>query len=47
VLGDFGKSEQVEAKILIQEAADAVEEILRRGPLMAMNKVNAKRQTVD
>jgi peptidyl-tRNA hydrolase, PTH1 family len=47
VLGDFGKSEQEEAKILIQEAADAVEEILRRGALLAMNKVNAKRQTVD
>jgi peptidyl-tRNA hydrolase, PTH1 family len=47
VLGDFGKSEQEEAKILIQEAADAVEEILRKGPQLAMNRVNAKKQTVD
>jgi PTH1 family peptidyl-tRNA hydrolase len=44
VLGDFGKSDEVEAKILIQEAADAVEEIVRAGPLMAMNKVNIRKQ---
>jgi peptidyl-tRNA hydrolase, PTH1 family len=43
VLGDFGKSENEEAKILIQEAADAVEEVLRKGPLMAMNRVNVRR----
>jgi PTH1 family peptidyl-tRNA hydrolase len=43
VLDDFGRSEQEEVKILIQEAADGVEEILRKGPLLAMNKVNARR----
>src|SRR5688572_8824772 len=44
VLGDFGKSEQEEAKILIQEAADAIEEIVRIGPALAMNKVNVRKQ---
>jgi PTH1 family peptidyl-tRNA hydrolase len=43
VLGDFGKSEQEEVKIIIQESADAVEDVLRRGPLLAMNKVNVKK----
>ncbi len=38
VLGDFQKQEQEEAKILIQVAADAVEEIGKMGPLFAMNK---------
>lgn len=47
VLGDFGKSEQEEAKIVVQEAADAVEEIVRRGPRMAMNKVNVKKQVAE
>jgi peptidyl-tRNA hydrolase, PTH1 family len=47
VLGDFGKGEQEEAKILIQEAADAVEEIIRKGPLLAMNKVNTRKQQAE
>jgi peptidyl-tRNA hydrolase, PTH1 family len=47
VLEDFGKSEQEEVKILVQEAADAVEEILRRGALMAMNKVNVRSKESD
>jgi PTH1 family peptidyl-tRNA hydrolase len=43
VLGDFGKSEQEEAKILVQEAADAVEVVMRVGPQLAMNKVNIRK----
>src|SRR5215470_9933453 len=42
VLGDFGKSEKVEAEIMIKEAADAVEDILARGALLAMNKTNVR-----
>ncbi len=42
VLGDFQKQEQEEAKILIQEAADAVEEIVKKGPVFAMNKWNGR-----
>ena len=45
VLGDFSKSEQTEVKILVQEAADAVEEIVRKGPLLAMNKVNVRKSS--
>jgi PTH1 family peptidyl-tRNA hydrolase len=47
VLDDFAKSEQEELKILIQEAADAVEEILRKGALLAMNKVNVRRAPAE
>jgi len=44
VLDDFGKADDVEAKILIQEAADAVEEIVKKGALLTMNKVNARKR---
>jgi PTH1 family peptidyl-tRNA hydrolase len=47
VLGDFGKSELEEAKIIIQEAADAVEDIVKRGPLLAMNRWNVRKPTAD
>jgi PTH1 family peptidyl-tRNA hydrolase len=47
VLGDFGKAEQEEAKIIVQEAADAVEEILRKGANLAMNKVNVRRASAE
>jgi len=47
VLGDFGKSEQEESKILIQEAADGVEEIMRVGPQLAMNKVNTRKTQAE
>lgn len=40
VLGDFQKGEQEEAQILVQEAADAVEDVIRRGALIAMNRWN-------
>ena len=42
VLGDFAKGEKTEVDIMIQVAADAVEDILRRGPLLAMNKFNVR-----
>jgi peptidyl-tRNA hydrolase, PTH1 family len=42
VLGDFAKSEQTEVAILIKEAADAVEEMVKKGPLLAMNRFNAR-----
>ena len=42
VLSNFAKAEQTEAEIMIKEAADAVEETVRRGPLLAMNKVNQR-----
>jgi len=44
VLDDFSKSEDAEAKILIQEAADAVEEVVGRGALLTMNKVNQRKR---
>jgi PTH1 family peptidyl-tRNA hydrolase len=47
VLGDFQKGEQEEAKILVQEAADAVEEIIRNGATSAMNKVNGREKSRD
>jgi PTH1 family peptidyl-tRNA hydrolase len=47
VLGDFGKAEQTEAEILVKEAADAVEEIVRKGPVHAMNRFNQKQQKED
>jgi PTH1 family peptidyl-tRNA hydrolase len=43
VLSDFGKSEKTEAEILIKEAADAVEEMMKKGPQLAMNKFNTSR----
>jgi len=42
VLGDFGKSEKTEADIMIQEGADAVTDVIARGPLLAMNKYNVR-----
>jgi len=47
VLGDFGKSEIQEAKIVIQEAADAVEDIVKRGAVLAMNRFNVRKQAAD
>jgi PTH1 family peptidyl-tRNA hydrolase len=44
VLDDFSRADEEEAKILIQEAADAVEEIVARGPLLTMNKVNQRKR---
>jgi peptidyl-tRNA hydrolase, PTH1 family len=44
VLDDFSRADEEEAKILIQEAADAVEEIVRKGALLTMNKVNARKR---
>jgi PTH1 family peptidyl-tRNA hydrolase len=43
VLGGFSKVEQTELPFLIGGAADAVQWILDKGPLAAMNKVNADR----
>jgi PTH1 family peptidyl-tRNA hydrolase len=42
VLGDFAKADTEEKNILIQEAADAVEAVLKLGPLLAMNQYNAR-----
>lgn len=42
VLSNFAKAEQTEAEIMIKEAADAVEEIVRKGPRLAMNTVNQR-----
>jgi len=44
VLDDFSRAEDEEAKILIQEAADAVEEIVQRGALLTMIKVNVRKK---
>ncbi len=44
VLDDFGKAAEEEAKILVQEAADAVEEVIARGALLTMNKVNQRKK---
>lgn len=44
VLGDFQKAEKTEAEILVKEAADAVEEIVKKGPLLAMNKYNVDKK---
>jgi len=44
VLDDFSKAEDEEAKILVQEAADAVEEIVQKGALLTMNKVNVRKR---
>ena len=40
VLGGFSKEEQKEVPFLVGEAADAVELILQKGTIAAMNKVN-------
>jgi PTH1 family peptidyl-tRNA hydrolase len=42
VLSDFPKAQLVEAEILVKEAADAMEDIIKRGPLMAMNRFNVR-----
>jgi PTH1 family peptidyl-tRNA hydrolase len=42
VLSDFSKAERTEAEILIKEAADAVELIVEKGPLLAMNRFNVR-----
>jgi len=47
VLGDFGKAEQTEAEIMIKEAADAVEDILEKGALLAMNRWNSSARDDD
>lgn len=44
VLADFAKAESEEVKIVIQEAGDAVLDIIKRGPLLAMNKVNTRKK---
>lgn len=41
VLGPFSKAEQPEAALLVERAADAVEDVLDRGIPYAMNKYNA------
>ena len=42
VLADFQKGEGEEAAILVNEAADAVEEIVKSGPTAAMNRYNKR-----
>ena len=42
VLADFGKSELTEVQILVQEAADAIEAVVAKGPLLAMNAFNKR-----
>jgi PTH1 family peptidyl-tRNA hydrolase len=44
VLGDFAKAERTEAEILSKEAADALEEILKKGPVLAQNRFNQKQK---
>jgi PTH1 family peptidyl-tRNA hydrolase len=44
VLDDFGKSERTEVEILVKEAADAFEEIIKKGPVAAMNKFNSGKE---
>lgn len=46
VLEDFAKSELKEAEMMTKEAADAVEEIVRKGPLLAMNKFNVRAENL-
>jgi PTH1 family peptidyl-tRNA hydrolase len=43
VLDDFAKSERTEVEILVKEAADAIEDVIKRGPTLAMNKFNTKK----
>ena len=44
VLDDFGKAEDEEAKILVAEAADAIEDIIQKGAVLTMNKVNTRKK---
>jgi len=44
VLDDFAKSERTEVEIVIKEAADAVEEVIKNGPTRAMNKFNGSKE---
>jgi len=43
VLQDFAKAERTEAEIVVKEAADAVEAILRKGAKAAQNQFNQKK----
>jgi PTH1 family peptidyl-tRNA hydrolase len=43
VLQDFAKAERTEAEIVVKEAADAVETILRKGAKAAQNQFNQKK----
>jgi len=47
VLGDFQKGEKEEAAILIKEAADSLEEVVKVGPLLAMNRWNQRDKERD
>jgi peptidyl-tRNA hydrolase, PTH1 family len=40
VLDDFAKSERTEVEIVLKEAADAIEEVIKKGPLLAQNRYN-------
>jgi PTH1 family peptidyl-tRNA hydrolase len=44
VLKRPGKSDRQELDVVVQEAADAVEVILRDGPAVAMNRFNTRAQ---
>ena len=44
MLDDFAKSERTEVEILVKEAADAFEEIIKKGPIAAMNKFNGGKE---
>jgi peptidyl-tRNA hydrolase, PTH1 family len=45
VLDDFGKAEKVEVDIVLQEAADAIEEVMGKGLTSAMNRFNLREKT--
>jgi PTH1 family peptidyl-tRNA hydrolase len=45
VLGGFSKTEQEELPILISEASEAVQTMIREGLIPAMNRFNKKRDT--
>src|SRR5688572_12307542 len=47
VLGDFPKSQQTEAEIMVKEASDAFMDILAKGPLIAMNRFNVREKPQD
>ena len=42
VLGGFGKEESQLAQQVVNRAADAVERVIQKGPLDAMNEFNRK-----
>ncbi len=44
VLDDFAKAERTEVEIVIKEAADAVESLIKNGPIVAMNKFNGTKK---